>query len=677
MNRIEKGILAIAISLAMLAIAAGSASANCIGDVGGTVFGCGDTVFESCTLDGDMNCPAGSAGLIIGKGGIVINGYNSTQDEYFKIAGGVTVADCDGHDEHNPCDKSGIYNAGYDDVVIKNLEIENFCTGIALKGTGENKVGNITVDNCSIHDNGFSTGGVMTTHGIHACSLGEGTEDEPALTITNCDIYNNEGTGEGCGSGGNGIFIYAGSPDAKHEYCNISHNQLHHNAKSGFWTKMMLTRSNITNNRVWGNGGGSGIGDDVRGGIILRCKKSGDNIIANNTVYDNYPYGYGLYIGGRGNFIKNNTVTNNSKHGISMYRSDGSFDNELYENFVCYNGEYDIYAFAPESNTTGDDNTCKNCKDYQDTSAVPPNCCVFQCPGEGPDLKVSELEVSWVVPEVNYTMNYTVCNIGDEKANASATNIYIDDVHKITDDVGELGDGDCYTSPGFGPFSLSGINDAIELFADANHNVSETDEDNNDRKRVFGGSDLKMTQLDEVWLDCSWKTYNLTYTVENVGDRATENDVWTNFTEIWGEWSGCVDPVPIPAGLAVGENVTHEVGPFVMDGDADWLQAWVNFNHTETTNTWGCVYFGATHHDCTRFCPGYRDAKNCPGGPCKDCGDVNYDDAVDYVDGLKAYNGDFTCGWAADVNCDDAVDYVDGLKIYNSNLNCCGGGCTY
>ena len=310
----------------------------------GTLFRCGDTVTKSCTFNGDMTCQTTGCGLVIGADNITIDGAGYT------ITGSATPDDCEWASETNPCTVSGIYNAGYDNVVIKDLEIEGFCTGIALAGSGGNKVRNNTIEGCSIHDNGFNTissgGSEMITHGIHACWIDAGAGGEPALTIKENDIYDNEGTGAACGDGGNGIFIYAGSPESKHEKVVISCNKLYGNAKSGFWTKMMLSQSNITHNKVWGNGNGSGITDDVRGGIVLRCKKSNENLIAYNDVHDHAAdgYGYGIYVGGSNNTIEYNNVTNNSKHGISMARSDGSWDNELYNNVVCDNG-IDIREF--------------------------------------------------------------------------------------------------------------------------------------------------------------------------------------------------------------------------------------------------------------------------------------------------------------------------------------------
>ncbi len=119
-------------------------------------------------------------------------------------------------------------------------------------------------------------------------------------------------------------------------------------------------------------------GDDVRGGIVLRCKKSSENIIEYNNVHDHAAdgYGYGIYIGGSGNTIRHNTVTRNSKHGIGMARSDGSFNNELYNNLVCDNG-VDISVTSGVTGNHGDENTCDTTNYYDDDGTTG---CTYSCP---------------------------------------------------------------------------------------------------------------------------------------------------------------------------------------------------------------------------------------------------------------------------------------------------------
>ena len=367
---LSSGVTTLTLAGIVLLVAAGGASAAPCPAPGDMV------ITTSCELNRSWTVLPGQAGYIIGADGVTIDGNGYT------ITGTTTAANCEWASETTPCTVSGIYNEGYDDVVIKNLWIEGFCTGVALAGSGANKIRNNIVDNCKIHDNGFnipSGGSSMTTHGVHACWIETGAGGEPAVTITESDICNNEGTGSACGAGGNGIFIYAGGPGDKHEKCDISYNNLYGNAKSGFWTKMMLTQSNITHNEIGGNGYGTGIGDDQRGGIVLRCKMSNENLIAHNHVYDNDVDG--IYVGGSNNTIEYNTVTNNSDDGIDMGRSDGSYDNELCENTVCDNGDYDISVYGTGSNTIGDENTCDTTWYYDDTGTTG---CTYPCAAEQP-----------------------------------------------------------------------------------------------------------------------------------------------------------------------------------------------------------------------------------------------------------------------------------------------------
>lgn len=93
--------------------------------------------------------------------------------------------------------------------------------------------------------------------------------------------------------------------------------------------------------------------------------------------------------------------------------------------------------------------------------------------------------------------------------------------------------------------------------------------------------DLVIIDPHGEWIDLSWKTYSIIYTVKNVGDAATPHECWTNFTEVDGKWGDCdcVDPVPVPV-LDVGENVTHTVGPFVMGGSSDCIEVCADYNNT-------------------------------------------------------------------------------------------------
>lgn len=567
---------ALVLAVMFLTYLVGAASAGCVGDETGIDFGCGDTVTESCTFNESLICPTGY-GLIIGADSIVIDGNG------YRITGSATNADCVWCGETEPCTKSGIYNAGYDGVEIKNLEIEGFCTGIALKGSGPDKVRNNTIDNCSIHDNGLDTpsgGSEMVTHGIHACWIDIGEGGEPALTITSNDIYNTEGTGAGCGDGGNGIFIYAGQPESKHEKVVISQNELHNNAKSGFWTKMMLDESEITHNKVWGNGNGAGITDTVRGGIILRCMKSNNNTIAYNHVYDNHlsgAYGYGIFVGGGSNLIRYNIVTGNSKHGISMARSDGSYNNELYGNTVCENGVYDVSTCTECYGNHGDENTCDTTSNYDDQGTTG---CTYDC-SPAPDLVITEMSEEWVnLVNKTYNITYMVKNIGNADAGASNTSIRIDGTEVATDSVPGLAADASHTNE-VGPFTMSGGSDTIRVSADRDNVVLEKSKEyNNYLENIFRYPempDLMIIAKSEAWI-VEGLSYNITYTIKNIGDAtagASTTSIKIDGAEV------ATDSVKA---LNASESYTSTLGPFTMSGNSDTILICADRGNSVTEN---------------------------------------------------------------------------------------------
>ncbi|MEA3282137.1 MAG: S8 family serine peptidase [Euryarchaeota archaeon] len=307
----------------------------------GTIFPCGSTVTGSCTFNCDMNCSA-RHGLIIGADGIIIDG-----------AGHRITGERDGYNV-------GIYNQnGQDDVVIRDLEIAGFSTGIRVSNADNN-----TINNCTVHDNGnVVMHDPATTHGIDLCPYVCNS------SITDCRVYNNTGmpTG-GCGTGGTGIRMmqYSG-------YNNVSGNAVYDNAVAGIYSKQSCTYNNVSRNMVMGNGVNKG---SFTGGIRLQCKHTGYWTIEHNRVTGTN--GPGIYVGGSENLIRNNTVSSNTGNGIDISRDDGSFDNELYGNTVCNNGDIDISTFGTGSNTTGDGNTCDTAKDYDDTGATG---CTYSCGG--------------------------------------------------------------------------------------------------------------------------------------------------------------------------------------------------------------------------------------------------------------------------------------------------------
>ena len=704
-RRLSSGITTLALAGIVLLVAAGSASALPICPAPGGVPE-GTVITASCELDQNWPVPAGRAGYIIGANGVTIDGKD------FKITGAAANSDCKWASETVPCTVSGIYNPGYDNVLIKDLEIKGFCTGVALAGSGGNKIRNNIVDNCEIHDNGFNTGSGgsgMTTQGIHACHI-SGTASVPALTIVNNEIYDNEGTGSGCGDGGNGIFIYAGGAQGDHEYCDISYNDLYRNAKSGFWTKMMLSRSDITHNHAWENGGGSGVmGDDVHGGIILRCMLSNENFVAHNNASNNGRggnYGYGIYVGGSNNTIFNNTANDNTASGICMGRSDGSDWNDVSSNTACGNkgnccgGRADIGTCngggpAPDGccGNYGDENTCDICFNCGGCNNI---LCPYHCPDTPEiDLVVIDKYETWNNPGSTYTVHYTIKNRGYATSNPTHAGISIDGTSVATQYVPAISGFGTHIGTS-GPHSVDNtvsVNgatyiDTVTVCADVNNEeTGESDETNNCMSNIFGGPDLQISHAPGrdyyfEWIDTSKKTFNIIFEVTNIGDRVTEHDCWVNFTEIHCDWGccvdpdcadGCVDPVCIPAGFGAGASVTHTVGPFVMEGAQDWIQMWVNFNYTTPVNHWDQV-----NHDRGRFTADYVGSYPCwdVNGDIAQCGDANCDGNVRPGDAFDTFNTVQQCDWAADVDGNGRVLPGDAFNSFNGEWNC-RKGCVY
>ena len=92
----------------------------------------------------------------------------------------------------------------------------------------------------------------------------------------------------------------------------------------------------------------------------------------------------------------------------------------------------------------------------------------------------------------------------------------------------------------------------------------------------------------------------------------------------------------------------------MMEGDTDWLEAWVNFNHTFDENRGDDL-----HGNRARFMPSYP----APSPPPE--GDLNGDDRITPADAVIALQMAARGEWSedADVNEDDRVTSLDALMI--------------
>ena len=628
-RRLSSGITTLALAGIVLLVAAGGASANgaCIG--ANYVFGPGDTVNESCTFNASMDCTDETLnGLIIGADNIVIDGagYKITGNESNCLCynGGLT-------DEQSPAPHCGIRNDGnYDNVVIKNLEIENFCTGIAWGDPTHISVDNNTVTGCYIHHNGNDTecgsGGDVVTHGIHIVAANN-------CTITKNEITYNDGTGDQCGGGGNGIFMF-GRTNARGNYNNFTCNNLSYNAKSGFFMKKMCMYNIINGNKATNNG---------EGGIVPMCKMSNYNYIEYNNMSNNAKWGY--YTAGTYNIIRYNTANNNGQEGFYIGAAgggDGKYNN-ITNNSACGNSNKDIRANS--ANNIANSNTCDTSDlggcdwscgtdnanlvsvyfDYDDDDQYSkaacscsivggggyPCCnpglfngstdaetsyratcdCQFQTPGPDPndqdvtiqgdtkpDLIVANKSEAWVT-ETTYNVNYRVQNIGNGTSSESVACVYIDTAHQAGSDqnIAALAPLEYSAVKTVGPFTMSDTSDTIKVCADCTGTNDEWDETNNCTENVLDANqpDLIITDKNETWMDQAAGIYRINHRVCNIGTA----DAPASTTRVFIDGGNSPPPGNVPA-LAKGECQWVQIGNHTMTGDSDTITLFADGNNS-------------------------------------------------------------------------------------------------
>ena len=441
---------------------------------------------------------AGGAGAVDITGCTVINDpgtYNIIQDitngtEYYciDIRSDDVILDGGGHlidgvnDASNSCGiRARRIDSMGDSVTIRNVEITNFDSGIHVEASGpvqgvEAKFTNVLIENCVIHGNGVNRGQGIKL--LHVCDS----------TIRHNDVYDQTGTGTGCESGGNGIFLLGDG--ANHGWARnniLTYNNIYDNVKAGIFTKASPDYNTISYNNCWENGEP---GHGATGGIVMRCMQCNDNNIAHNDASDNF--GDGIFCRGNSNTFEFNTAVGNSDAGIDIGATppggDGGDNNELYHNTACDNGRVDICTCGGADTSGcygnhGDDNTCDTTSNYDDDGTTG---CIYSCaPPEKPDLVITEK--SETLDDSTFKVTYTVANTGGADAGASTTGIYAGSTQIATDSVGALTAGASHTSTvTIDPFDCPcGTTVTIKVCADEGDAVDESDETNNCRENTF------------------------------------------------------------------------------------------------------------------------------------------------------------------------------------------------
>ncbi|MGC9445077.1 MAG: right-handed parallel beta-helix repeat-containing protein [Candidatus Methanospirareceae archaeon] len=248
---------------------------GCVADAHpSTVFKCGNTVTESCTLNFDLYCTAN--GLIIGANGITVDGNN------YKLTG------------NNAND--GLRNNGYDHSTIKDLTIKRFDYGIHLySGANNNTIKGITVDDNDVY-------GVYISYSDNnqLVRLSEALPwPSPGKRIRDNHVAN---------SGSHGVYL------SMAHHTSIEHTDITANGASGIY---MLESEH---NELQSNS----ITDNINHGIHITQKSSYNNITAGNTITENG--GNGIYLANyaRNNLIEDADIVDNTLDGIAILNSENT-----------------------------------------------------------------------------------------------------------------------------------------------------------------------------------------------------------------------------------------------------------------------------------------------------------------------------------------------------------------
>lgn len=188
--------------------------------------------------------------------------------------------------------------------------------------------------------------------------------------------------------------------------------------------------------------------------------------------------------------------------------------------------------------------------------------------GPMPNLNVTAKYETLTGDQFNVT--YTVENIGDATAVASTTDI-TDGTATLTDAVSELAAGATHTNT-VGPFDCTcGTTVTVTVCADSLGVVGESDETDNCMTNDCTCDscplpDLDVTDKHEEWVDQPAGTYNIVYTVTNIGGAnavASTTSIAIDGPEF------ATDSVPL---LTPSATHTVTLGPYTMSDDSDTIK---------------------------------------------------------------------------------------------------------
>ena len=255
----------------------------------------------------------------------------------------------------------------------------------------------------------------------------------------------------------------------------------------------------------------------------------------------------------------------------------------------CYTNT--VESFDCPCGTTVVIKVCADNENIVDESDETNNCLVneLECqPCPKPDLNITGKSEEWVdLANKAYNVTYTVCNLEEGDAGASNTTITIDGADVLEDPVPALAAGENYMNT-VGPFTMSGNNDIIKVCADNDNTVIESNEDNNCLENEFeypGMPDLVVEEKSEEWVSLAGKTYNVTYTVKNIGGAKANASITCIYIDDVNVENDSVGELP------AGASHTATLGPFTMSEDSDTIKVCADCegNVTESNEDNNCT----------------------------------------------------------------------------------------
>jgi parallel beta-helix repeat protein len=291
--------------------------------VGATkTFSCGDSVTESCTLNGHMASTGTCFTITTNNVTIDGDGYSITGDKTGKA----------------------VTTMVHDNITVKRLNIKNFYSGIDLylsKGS--------LIEDCSVVDN-EGPGIWIRTHTQNTTVRNNTVQRNDARGIWIDGVENNTIEGNTITHNKRGMYLVNGSTGNTIRNNTINDNQFDGIVSSGCGGNTILGNT-LARNTVEG----------------LALYKSNGNTIQSNNIR-HHPERAVFLSESDGNTFSGNFVTNNQYDGVWL---NSSKNNQLTGNTFCNNGDGTVYFDIDSGGSTnsGSNNMCSSVNNYDDSEA--------------------------------------------------------------------------------------------------------------------------------------------------------------------------------------------------------------------------------------------------------------------------------------------------------------------